>query len=397
MSDQDPSSSSAQVLLAALAGFSAVLVGNGLGRFAYTPLLPALISDHWFSPSAAAYLGAANLAGYLAGALLGYATTRYVPPIWLLRGMMLLTAASLFACAARDFGFAWFFLWRFAAGYAGGVLMVVGAPIVLSTTPPGRRGLVGGMLFTGVGLGIAASGVVVPRLIAWGGVAGAWIGLGAASLLLTLVAWSGWPENPPVLHPRRVARQSLGIPALALLAEYGLNAIGLVPHMLFLVDYVARGLGRGLAAGAFDWVIFGMAAVFGPMLAGHVADRIGFRAALRLAFCAQAAAVALPVFTSGSGWILVSSAVAGAFVPGISTLVLGRIHELMHGGSAQGRVWAHATTAWALAQAAGAYGYSYLFGRTDDYALLFGIAAAALLLALGLDLAAGRSAPQQQA
>src|SRR5262249_26095406 len=179
--------------------------------------------------------------------------------------------------------------------------------------------------------------------------------------------------------------------------EYGVNAIGLVPHMLFLVDYVARGLGRGLAAGAFDWVVFGIAAVFGPMLAGQAADRIGFRATLRLAFCVQAAAVALPVFTSGSGWILLSSAVSGGVLPGISTLVLGRIHELMHGSSAQGRVWAHATTAWAVAQAAGAYGYSYLFGRTDDYALLFGIAAAALLLALALDLAAGRFASRQKA
>jgi len=185
----------------------------------------------------------------------------------------------------------------------------------------------------------------------------------------------------------------LGIPVSALLAEYGLNAVGLVPHMLFLVDYVARGLGQGLAAGAFDWVVFGIAAVFGPLLAGQLADRIGFRAALHLAFCAQAAAVTLPVITSAPGWIGVSSAVTGAFVPGISTLVLGRIHELMHGGpAAQGRAWAHATTAWALAQAVAAYGYSYLLGRTDSYPLLFGIAVAAIVLALGIELAAGKAA-----
>jgi MFS family permease len=391
MRADDPLPSSGRVLRAALAGFSAVLVGNGLGRFAYTPLLPALISDHWFSASAAAYLGAANLAGYLAGAVLGHAATRYVRPAWVLRGTMLLTAASLLACAERDFGFAWFFLWRFASGYAGGVLMVVGAPIVLSATPPRRRGLVGGMIFTGVGLGIAASGIMVPPLIKWGGLEGAWIGLGVVSLVLTLIAWNGWPQEQTGLEAMRPARAALGIPVSALLAEYGLNAVGLVPHMLFLVDYVARGLGQGLDAGASDWVVFGIAALFGPVLSGQLADRIGFRAALRLAFCAQAAAVALPVLTSSPGWILVSSAVTGAFVPGISTLVLGRIHELMPGGPAQGRAWGHATTAWAIAQAGAAYGYSYLFGRTDDYPLLFGIAAAAILVALGLELAVGRS------
>src|SRR2546428_10400525 len=83
-----------RILHAALAGFSAVLVGNGLGRFAYTPLLPALISDHWFSPSAAAYLGAANLAGYLAGAVPGHAATRFIPPAPPLRGMIGLTGRS---------------------------------------------------------------------------------------------------------------------------------------------------------------------------------------------------------------------------------------------------------------------------------------------------------------
>jgi predicted MFS family arabinose efflux permease len=47
-----------------LAGLCANLVGIGLARFAYTPLIPALIAAHWFSPSATVYLGAANLAGY---------------------------------------------------------------------------------------------------------------------------------------------------------------------------------------------------------------------------------------------------------------------------------------------------------------------------------------------
>ena len=55
---------------AAIAGLAASLVGIGLGRFAYTPLIPPLIEAAWFRPSQVVYLGAANLAGYLAGALL---------------------------------------------------------------------------------------------------------------------------------------------------------------------------------------------------------------------------------------------------------------------------------------------------------------------------------------
>ncbi len=53
-----------------LAGLSGSLVGIGFSRFAYAPLLPAIIAAGWFDAADAAYLGAANLAGYLAGALL---------------------------------------------------------------------------------------------------------------------------------------------------------------------------------------------------------------------------------------------------------------------------------------------------------------------------------------
>src|SRR4029079_4462077 len=105
----------------------ASLVGIGLARFAYTPLLPALIGAGWFTPSAAAYLGAANLAGYLGGALLAPAMAARVRSIHILRGMMALATAAFFACAVSR-SVAWYFSWRLAAGVAGGVLMALAAP-----------------------------------------------------------------------------------------------------------------------------------------------------------------------------------------------------------------------------------------------------------------------------
>ncbi len=55
--------SSANVGRAILSAFCSGLIGIGLARFAYTPLLPALVEAHWFLPADAAYLGAVNLAG----------------------------------------------------------------------------------------------------------------------------------------------------------------------------------------------------------------------------------------------------------------------------------------------------------------------------------------------
>jgi len=135
-----------------VAAFCASLIGIGLARFAYTPLLPAIIRAHWFDQSAAEYLGASNLAGYLLGALLGRPLAARTSTVAMLRGMMLAATAAFFACTV-PLSFGWFFFWRSFSGFAGGVLMVLAAPTVLPLVPQARRGLASGLIFTGLGGG----------------------------------------------------------------------------------------------------------------------------------------------------------------------------------------------------------------------------------------------------
>ena len=378
------------------AGLCASLVGIGIGRFAYTPLIPVLIGAHWFSSSDVFYLGAANLAGYLAGVLIARPAARRIKPTSLLRTAMLLATIACFACAV-PISLSWYFAWRFAAGLSGGVIMVLAASIVLPHTPASRRGIVGGVIFSGVGLGVAASGTLVPLLLR-AGLPQTWCGLGVLSAFLTALSWASWPRHAAAEADLKVIRTRRQPPHIhALLFEYGLNAAALVPHMVFLVDFVARGLGRGLDVGSQYWVIYGLGAVVGPLLTGHLADRAGFAVALRLAFLVQAAAIAVPLVTTLPAGLLLSSLVVGAFTPGIVPLVLGRIHELIpHDIGAQRAAWSRVTASFAVFQAAAAYGFSYLFSRTGGgYLDMFAIGAGAVALALFIDLAvavAGRKA-----
>ena len=373
---------------AILAGLSASLVGIGLARFAYTPLLPALIKGNWFEAGDAAYLGAANLAGYLAGALAARPLAARLPAATILRAAMALTALAFVACAS-PLSFLWFFGWRFVSGFTGGVLMALAAPTVLPHVPAARKGLASGAIFTGVGLGVAASGTIVPPLLQEG-LAATWYGLGAVSALLTLLAWRAWPSALPAQTPA-VGRPSGGIALKVFYVEYALNAVGIVPHMVFLVDFVARGLGQGIHVGAGYWVIFGGGALVGSLLAGFVADRIGFLAATRGSYVLQAAAVVLLIFATGPWALVLSSVVIGAFVPGVVALALGRVQELLPGDpAAQRSAWALTTVAWALGQAGSAYFFSYLYERTGDYSLLFAMGTGALVIALVLDLIWGR-------
>lgn len=389
---------SLNVWRATVTGACASLIGIGLARFAYTPLLPAIIDAHWFSASAATYLGAANLGGYLAGALAGGAMARRTSATLVLRAMMLLATASFAACAI-PVSFLWFFTWRFAAGVSGGALMVLAAPTILAHVPPNRRGFVSGGVFAGIGLGIAASGTLVPLLLRQGLVS-TWLGLGLVSLLLAVVAWRGWPRQAhaaigqqPVPRQTAQARAHPAPGLRALYAEYGLNAVGLVPHMIFLVDFVARGLSQGVDAGARYWVLYGLGAIAGPLVSGHVADRIGFGPALRMAYAIQIVAVVIPVVSVGATGLAISSVLVGAFTPGVVPLVLGRVHELLaRQPDAAKKAWSRATTSFAVFQALAAYGLSYLFTvNGGDYRMLFAVGAVALALALSVDLLAARS------
>ena len=376
---------------AVAAATAANLAAIGLARFAYAPLLPALIAAGWFSPGDAAYLGAANLAGYLLGAAFGRQAAAAVGLRVVLRGMMVMVTLSLAGCA-WPFPFGWFFVCRAASGIAGGALMVLGAPAALALVPPGRRGLAAGVIFTGVGMGIALSGTALPLLLR-AGLTPSWLGLAAVGLLLTVLVWSSWPAALPPVPPG---------PAPAAGGRLGrvlcqLRALRVRPG-------AAHGVPGGLrgarprprprpGGGAGDWVLFGAGALCGPVLAGRLADRVGFSAALRLVMLVDTAFVAALTLWASGALLAASALVVGATVPAVSAVALGRMHELA-GADPRARLagWSRATIAWAAGQAVAAYGFAFVYARTGQYGVLFGVAAAAIGVALLLDIAAGRQA-----
>lgn len=377
------------------AGFCASLVSIGLARFAYTPLIPPLIDAHWFSSADVVYLGAANLAGYLAGALLGRPIAARTSNANTLRGMMLLVTAAFFACAL-PLSVAWFFGWRFLSGVAGGAIMVLVAATVLPHIAADRKGMASGAIFLGIGLGIAGSGTLVPLLLHLG-LRDTWIGLGLVSTMLTAASWFAWPLNPPAKAPAhaathaaaRAAASTASPSAMPLLyAEYALMAVGLVAPMVFFVDFIARGLGAGAHIGALFWVLYGLGAIIGPPLYGAMADKIGAAAGLRIVLVAQFVAMLCLSESNHLALVAVLAVVIGSFPPGIVPLVLARVHQLIpHSEPAQNAAWGRATTVFAALQALSGYAYSAIFnGNGGNHRVLFAISASAFAMALAADL-----------
>src|SRR4051794_27240278 len=175
---------------AAWPGLCATLVGVGIGRFSYTPLIPFLIASGIVSESEAAYLGAAGVLGYLVGASLAAQAAIRFGMSSAVRAAFGLAVLSLFACVPQ-LGFWWFLPWRVLSGVAGAILMVLGPSLMLIRTVAGERGRAGGLIYTGVGLGAVIGSLVVAPLAALTP-AYAWAALAVAATIAALVSWPGW-------------------------------------------------------------------------------------------------------------------------------------------------------------------------------------------------------------
>ncbi|HTK00077.1 MAG TPA: YbfB/YjiJ family MFS transporter [Bordetella sp.] len=372
------------------AGLCASLDSIGLARFAFTPLIPELIQAHWFSTSSVVYLGAANLAGYVCGALMGRPIASRISNEHALRLMMVLITAAFFACAV-PVSFGWYFSWRFVSGIAGGVVMVLVAATIFPHVPPARKGAAGGAIFLGLGLGIAGSGTIIPLLLGLG-LAWTWIGLGVISAILTAASWFAWPSSklaknaqPAKPHATRVPQTAHFHPGIkALYLQYALMASACIPTMVFLVDFIARGLGMGTHLGSVFWAIYGLGAIAGPPLYGYLADRMGAGPTIKLVSLIMAVSLAAMYITGNVVILGVLTVLIGTYAPGIVPLTLARVHELVaHNATRQNIAWSRASIIAAAGMAVIAYAYSALFNATGgDHRLLFLTAAGLLVIAL---------------
>jgi len=362
---------------AAFSGLLAMLVGIGIARFGYAPLIPALIAAHWFNASAAFWLGAMNFLGYVLGALGMRSWRRAIHTRSLVVGLMAVTAFCLLA-SAWNAGVVYAAIWRLLSGITGGALMVLMGAAVVGRAPADKRGQVGGITFAGMGTGMTVSSLLIPRLLQFG-LSETWVILGLLSLLLTCIVAYLMPAAtiaPAVALP---GTRSFTKPIVFLLIGYALCAIGFVPHVLFLSSFVAIALGRGVAAGAGVTAVLGVAAAFGPPILGRLADRFGFLTTLAAGYFVMAIAVALPVFSTNVFVLALSAAGVGAVALGAVVLTSGAL-AMMLPPNRLAATWGLATMAYAVMQAASAAGFSTLFHITASYRLLFAVGAIATFI-----------------
>lgn len=272
-------------LAIALAGLVSLAVAMGIGRFAFTPLLPMMLAEHTVTLAGASLLASANYFGYLLGALV----CTFQPWIWRRIGWQpavngpRLVRAGLVATVLLTLGMALHLpgLWpllRFLAGVASAVVFLYTSGFCLEQLA--RRGVpaMGALIYVGPGAGIVVSGVAASGLVAEGAPAAAgWVTFGVLAIALTAGIWRVFAARN-IVAPAPVAATAGAAAAPATQAAtgmglltfaYGLAGIGYIITATFLPVIARQALPTSRWLDLF-WPLFGVGVMLGALGASRL-------------------------------------------------------------------------------------------------------------------------------
>jgi hypothetical protein len=204
----------------------------------------------------------------------------------------------------------------------------------------------GGTLYSGVGAGIAAAGVVCLALMrAHASSSAAWLALGAGSFVITAILWRAFA---PAANPASgFTAAKPGPRHRVLILCYGAFGFGYIIPATFL-PAMGREVVTDPALFGWTWPVFGAAAAASTFLAGSFPNQ---RKVWIVSALLMALGVMLPLVIPGlSGILLAATLVGGTFV----VITMAGMQEARRVAAEHARpLMAAMTSAFALGQIAG--------------------------------------------
>lgn len=337
----------------ALASMLALATAMGIGRFAFTPLLPMMLKDGVIDLPSASWLASANYAGYLVGALLCTvqpwlsARLQSLPKVvashWIKGGLAATSVLTL------GMAFQWPALWpwlRFAAGVASAFVFVFTSGWCLAQLSARGASSLGGVMYAGPGAGIALSGLLASGMVAldWPAAAG-WLILGLLAAALTATAWRSFQSAPEAPLLATTATSSITTTAatvtpaadalpdasrsqmLVLALAYGLAGFGYIITATFL-PVIARQALPGSSWLDLFWPLFGLGVVVGALLCTRISLSGDLRYWLAGSYGVQALAVAVTVWSPTLAGFAMGSLLLGIPFTAITFFAMQEVRRL---------------------------------------------------------------------
>ncbi|MGH8426991.1 MAG: YbfB/YjiJ family MFS transporter [Gammaproteobacteria bacterium] len=366
----------------ALSGLLMLAVAMGIGRFAFTPLLPMMQKDAGLSLAGGGWLATANYVGYLLGALtairMRFSAARIV---------LFSLFATAVVTAAMGFGDDWtvWFLLRGLAGVASAWALVFAAAWALQALAATGRPRLAGLMFAGVGFGIALVGVLCLQFatLGWSS-ARSWIALGVVALLLTLIAAPGFLAAPrPSSATTIPAAESSAVASpdfrstFGLVIAYALFGFGYIIPATFLPAMAKRLIADPSVFG-LAWPIFGVAGLVSTLIAGHLLRRHSNRALWGTSHLIMGVGAFVPVILPNMVGIALSAICVGGTFMVITLAAMEEARRMAPLNPA--RFMAQLTVAFAIGQILGPMFVSILPQGSHTLDALLSVAAALLVI-----------------
>ena len=310
-------------------------VAQSFGRFTYGVLLPAIRDDLGLSNTVAGFIGTLNVGAYLAGTLaVAWATTRVTLLTVMRVGFVFSTVGLILSAVAPAewlLGPA-----QFLAGFGGACIWIPAPVIATDAMPSERRGLVVGLMGSGIGAGIFVSGRLSGAVRSIQGDAGwrtvyAIEAAVAVAVLLVILAFLTHRQDRPTAAVRNGRRGGGlgGFPHLRRMRGWApltlaYTSFGFMYLLViaFLTTKLEDDNGWTEADASLAFTLLGLAVVIGGPLFIALGRRIGPRYAMAIAFTGWSVmAVAVLPGWHGPG-LAISAAIGMLFagIPGMITL-----------------------------------------------------------------------------
>jgi MFS family permease len=342
-----------------------MVVAMGIGRFAFTPILPLMQRDLAMSNTVAGWLAGLNYLGYLIGAILCSITPQLLRSRLITGGSLLLSLITTIFMGLTLSVF-WWGTMRLVGGVASAILFIVISAEI-------------GALYGGVGFGIALSGLIVPQLDRVGGWSSSWIGMGFLAVALAILGIA--------LGRRRHLVQEVTIDATVkngnlstvrlLAVAYFFEGLGYIVTATFIVAIIS--VTPGLEAFApYSWVAVGLAAIPSTIFWPYLARRIGSKQALLTAYALQAVGILVSIRADSIVEVVFAATSFGGTFLGIVAMTLAEGNLRMRGSG--GRAAAFLTASFSVGQMLGPVLAGILADLQQGFALSLILAAACVVL-----------------
>ncbi|MDB9913130.1 YbfB/YjiJ family MFS transporter [Flavobacteriaceae bacterium] len=370
-------------IYATIAGFCLFAISMCLARVAYGPLIPSMINTEWVTKAEAGYLGAFNGLGYIVGCLMALWLPQITGIRLLMRSSLILAVIGIGMCF-WNLGFAWLSLGRFLSGSGAAIMVIHTTALVVRSFNEKSKEQLLGFAISGGGIAIVIISMSLPYFVK-NGPSDGWLLEAIITLFVALIAWPFISTVPHQRQPSKEAIQPLesrrGRLVLLTGISYLLMSISILPHTLFMTDYMHRDLGLSVGDSSSLFAVLGLGCAFGAIFVGMLTRLFGTRMSLFISYIIGVSAIAMVLIFDSIMIVASSSFLIGMSFFGAAALSSIRTLEIV-GLSRHAHFWGFMALGWGLGIGGGSYAMSVLLSLGFNYIDLFKMAQIIIILSL---------------